>query len=156
MQRHAFEVQLAATEEFAADPGRGGPGRDHRAEPARLRRARSAPTSGRSPRLAGQLANARHLELDWAGHLPSMERPDVVTALLADSWSRVGAQRREGDHARTRQGAQRPVPAGAYGPHPDGRGNSLNLIVWFVITPSRPARCSLSEAEEGHAIGSAR
>ena len=34
--------------------------------------------------LAGALPHARHLELDWAGHLPSMERPDLINPLLLD------------------------------------------------------------------------
>jgi 3-oxoadipate enol-lactonase len=34
--------------------------------------------------LAGRIPGARHLDLDWAGHLPSMERPEVVTPLLID------------------------------------------------------------------------
>lgn len=34
--------------------------------------------------LAGLIPDARHLELPWAGHLPSLERPDEVTALLVD------------------------------------------------------------------------
>lgn len=32
--------------------------------------------------LAGVLPHARHLHLDWAGHLPSLERPDLTNALL--------------------------------------------------------------------------
>ena len=32
--------------------------------------------------LAGRLPQARHVTLDWAGHLPSLERPDVINALL--------------------------------------------------------------------------
>jgi 3-oxoadipate enol-lactonase len=35
-------------------------------------------------RLAGELADARHVELDWAGHLPSLERPEVINPLLID------------------------------------------------------------------------
>jgi pimeloyl-ACP methyl ester carboxylesterase len=27
---------------------------------------------------------APHVELPWAGHLPSLERPDVITAMIAD------------------------------------------------------------------------
>lgn len=34
--------------------------------------------------LAGAVPGARHVELPWAGHLPSMERPEETTALLAD------------------------------------------------------------------------
>jgi pimeloyl-ACP methyl ester carboxylesterase len=35
-------------------------------------------------RLSEQLANARHLELAWAGHLPSLERPDALNPVLID------------------------------------------------------------------------
>lgn len=84
MQRHAFEVQLAATEEFAPI----------RAETDLL--AITAPTllisGGRdladfrdiAAALSGRLADARHLELAWAGHLPSLERPDVVNPVVID------------------------------------------------------------------------
>jgi 3-oxoadipate enol-lactonase len=82
MQRHAFEVQLAAAEEF---------------EPIEVEfdvSAITAPTlliSGShdltdfreiADLLAGRIPDARHLELDWAGHLPSMERPDELNPLL--------------------------------------------------------------------------
>ncbi len=32
--------------------------------------------------LAGVLPDARHVPLDWAGHFPSLERPDVINPLL--------------------------------------------------------------------------
>jgi pimeloyl-ACP methyl ester carboxylesterase len=84
MQRHAFEVQLAAAEEFepisvAADPA-----------------AITAPSlivaGGHdfvdfrqiAVRLSEQVPDARHLELDWAGHLPSLERPDLLNPILLD------------------------------------------------------------------------
>lgn len=81
MQRHAFEVQLAA-EEF---------------EPATADfelSAIQAPclvVSGGhdmadfrqiATLLAGRLTDAQQAELPWAGHLPSMERPSAVTGLL--------------------------------------------------------------------------
>jgi 3-oxoadipate enol-lactonase len=84
MQRRAFEVQLAATEEFP---------------PIRVvtdLAAITAPSlliSGAhdledfrqiAVRLAGQLPRARHLELPWAGHLPSLERPDAINPILVD------------------------------------------------------------------------
>ncbi|GAA3946268.1 alpha/beta fold hydrolase [Actinoplanes auranticolor] len=82
MQRHAFEVQLAAVEEFpqpATEP-----------EVAAIT-ARTLLVSGAhdvidfretSAELAKRIPGAGHVELDWAGHLPSLERPDVVNPLL--------------------------------------------------------------------------
>jgi 3-oxoadipate enol-lactonase len=84
MQRHIFAVQGAGPEEFepiayATDPA-----------------AITAPTllvTGAhdfpdfreiAVELAGRIPGARHLELDWAGHLPSMERPDEINSLLLD------------------------------------------------------------------------
>ncbi|ELP69255.1 alpha/beta fold hydrolase [Streptomyces turgidiscabies] len=82
MQRHAFELQLAAAEEF---------------EPLEAvvdLAAVQAPClvlSGAhdladfrqiAARLPHLLANADHVELPWAGHLPSLERPSAVTELL--------------------------------------------------------------------------
>ncbi|TWP51986.1 alpha/beta fold hydrolase [Lentzea tibetensis] len=34
--------------------------------------------------LAHDIPGARHVHLDWAGHLPNLERPDAVNALLED------------------------------------------------------------------------
>jgi len=83
MQRHAFEIQLAA-EEF---------------EPITVEAdlsAVKAPTllvSGShdladfrqiAANLTSRLPNARHLELAWAGHLPSLERPEAVNPILID------------------------------------------------------------------------
>ncbi|MEV4642176.1 alpha/beta hydrolase [Actinoplanes sp. NPDC049548] len=90
MQRHAFEVQLAATEEqppIRVDT-----------DPARIT-ATSLVVSGAhdmsdfrtiATYLAGTVPAARHVELDWAGHLPSLERPDVVNTLLTDFLSAPG------------------------------------------------------------------
>jgi len=84
MQRHAFEVQLAATEEYA---------------PIRVEydvADITAPTlvvsggldfpdfSAIAAQLAERIPDARRVDLDWAGHLPSMERPDEINALLVD------------------------------------------------------------------------
>ncbi|MFF7158440.1 alpha/beta fold hydrolase [Streptomyces sp. NPDC008139] len=82
-QLNAYEVQLAA-EEF-----------DQLRPPYDLAavRAPSLVVSGAhdladyrqiAARLPGLLADAGHLELPWAGHLPSMERPAAVTHLLKD------------------------------------------------------------------------
>ena len=84
MQRHAFEVQLAGPDDVSQDP----------AEISLT--ALTMPVlvvSGAhdlvdfreiAVRLAGQLPSARHVELDWAGHLPSLERPEPVNRLLID------------------------------------------------------------------------
>ncbi|MEU4118540.1 alpha/beta hydrolase [Kitasatospora sp. NPDC028055] len=85
MQRHNFEVQWEAT---------GGPEQEE-TDLARI----TAPTlavagahdlpdyRAIAAELPGLLPNSRyvrHLELPWAGHLPSLERPAEVTALLTD------------------------------------------------------------------------
>jgi pimeloyl-ACP methyl ester carboxylesterase len=87
MQRHAFEVQLAA-EELQPEPQpvhanidvaaiavptlvvSGGRDLDH------FRRV--------AEQLAAEIPQATRRHLPWAGHLPSMERPDEVTDLLVD------------------------------------------------------------------------
>ncbi|MFG2734276.1 alpha/beta fold hydrolase [Streptomyces harbinensis] len=86
MQRRAFDVQLAA-EESGAQPSA--------AEPVRLSRIGAVPVLAVSgahdfpdfreiaASLPHELPNARHLELPWAGHLPSLERPAEVAGLLA-------------------------------------------------------------------------
>ncbi|MDC0767975.1 alpha/beta fold hydrolase [Streptomyces sp. HD] len=84
MQRHAFEVQLAAAEEFE-------PLEAHIDLTAIV--ARCLAVSGRhdvadfrqiAARLPDLLANAHHVELPWAGHLPSLERPSDVADLLIE------------------------------------------------------------------------
>jgi 3-oxoadipate enol-lactonase len=82
MQRHAFEVQLAAPEEY---------------EPVKVAvdlRAITAPSlvvSGAhdlpdfpliAARLTALLPGARPVELPWAGHLPTLERPQEMSAML--------------------------------------------------------------------------
>ncbi len=82
MQRHAFDVQLAAVEEFPPLRGETDP---------RAITARTLIVSGAhdvidfreiATELADEIPHARHIELDWAGHLPSLERPEVLTPLL--------------------------------------------------------------------------
>ncbi|EDY61996.1 alpha/beta hydrolase fold protein [Streptomyces pristinaespiralis ATCC 25486] len=106
MQRHAFEVQLAAEKEFAdavpaegsADdeetPGAGeaGAGPAQPAEPDLSRiDAPCLAVSGAhdvedfrqiAAGLPALIPGARHVELDWAQHLPSLERPAEVTRLI--------------------------------------------------------------------------
>jgi 3-oxoadipate enol-lactonase len=84
MQRHAFEVQLAPAEEV--EPIRAA--YDVSAVAALtllLSGAHDLPDFQRiAAELAGRLPDARHLHLDWAGHLPSLERPDAFNALLVE------------------------------------------------------------------------
>jgi len=84
MQRHAFDVQLAAEDEYPTND-----------VPFSLSTV-TAPTlvvSGAkdlpefldvAERLGGQLPDARTVELPWAGHLPTLERPDELNTLLTD------------------------------------------------------------------------
>jgi 3-oxoadipate enol-lactonase len=82
MQRHAFEIQLAAPEEY---------------EPAEVAvdlRAITAPSLVISvakdmpdfrliaTRLTALLPGAQAVELPWAGHLPTLERPQELSAML--------------------------------------------------------------------------
>lgn len=84
MQQHAFEVQLAATEEFGqikvdTDPS------DVTAPTLLVTGAHDFPDFRRiADHLADRIAGARRLDLPWAGHLPALERPDELNALLID------------------------------------------------------------------------
>lgn len=88
MQRRAFEVQLAADE---LDP----PPQPERVEvdPAAIAVPTLVVTGGHDfagfsaigDHLAATIPGAERLHLDWAGHLPAMERPDAVLALLLDT-----------------------------------------------------------------------
>ncbi|GGT57166.1 alpha/beta fold hydrolase [Streptomyces purpureus] len=94
MQRHAFDIQLAAdaeAEEQGAEEAQ-----EAQEDPAVDLGRITAPTLAVSGAhdvsdfremartLAATLPAARHVELPWAGHLPSMERPKETTALLLD------------------------------------------------------------------------
>ncbi|WP_175439297.1 alpha/beta fold hydrolase [Streptomyces vilmorinianum] len=95
MQRRAFDVQLAAPEEF--DPVGAGVG------PADLARI-DVPVlvvSGAhdvgdfqeiAKRLAAALPDAQHLHLDWAGHLPALERPEETAGLLVEFLTEAGGE----------------------------------------------------------------
>ncbi|MFJ5552797.1 alpha/beta fold hydrolase [Streptomyces sp. NPDC093225] len=108
MQRHAFEVQLAAwalaqaaaAEEAGAaapEPAEGAEGAEQSEEPAEpaldLSRIEApclvvggahdvAEFRTAAAGLPGVLPRARHVELAWAGHLPSLERPAETAELL--------------------------------------------------------------------------
>ncbi|MFI8456137.1 alpha/beta fold hydrolase [Kitasatospora sp. NPDC085464] len=82
MQRHAFDVQMEATV---------GPDKEEvdlssvTAPALAVGGAHDLPDFREiAATLAAVLPNARHLELPWAGHLPSLERPEETTALLLD------------------------------------------------------------------------
>ena len=84
MQRHAFDVQLAAAEEFP--PLRTEPEVSAITAPTLLVSGRHDVRDFRdiAAQLAERIPGARHVELEWAGHLPSLERPDRVTPMLLE------------------------------------------------------------------------
>lgn len=94
MQRRAFEVQLAAPVEPEPDePDDPPPDADLHAITAPslvVSGAKDLPDFRLiAARLAALLPGARQVELPWAGHLPTLERPrelsDMLTAFLADA-----------------------------------------------------------------------
>jgi pimeloyl-ACP methyl ester carboxylesterase len=82
MQRHAFEVQMAAAEEY--EPAEVAVDLDAITAPSLLvSGAMDLPDFPLiAAELAGLLPDARLVELPWAGHLPTLERPDEMTQLL--------------------------------------------------------------------------
>jgi pimeloyl-ACP methyl ester carboxylesterase len=81
MQRHAFEVQLAGDDvapiRVDTDPSA------ITAPCLLVSGAHDLPDFRQiAADLANRLTNARHVELDWAGHLPSLERPEALNPLL--------------------------------------------------------------------------
>ncbi|MDR3081787.1 MAG: alpha/beta hydrolase [Streptomyces sp.] len=84
MQRHAFEVQLADTMEIEPT--------ETEFDLTSIQAPCLAVSGGHdlvdfrdiAALLPELLPDARHLELPWAGHLPSLERPSVVTHALLD------------------------------------------------------------------------
>ncbi|WP_338677136.1 alpha/beta hydrolase [Streptomyces sp. SCSIO 30461] len=94
MQRHAFEVQLAA--HYAAQAAAAAPVEAAEAAPERpfdltAVEARTLVVTGAhdvddfrtmGTLIADGISGAHRVELPWAGHLPSLERPDEVSALL--------------------------------------------------------------------------
>jgi 3-oxoadipate enol-lactonase len=103
MQRQAFEVQLAAVEEF--EPIRAEVDLSAITAPSLLVSGAHDLADFRqiAVLLSDRLADARHVELAWAGHLPSMERPDEVNPLLIEflqqTWPPSEAIRYEGGDA---------------------------------------------------------
>jgi 3-oxoadipate enol-lactonase len=83
MQSHAFKIQLAA-EEF--EPIGAETDLSAITAPSLLISGGHDFTDFRqiAVHLSHELADARHLELAWAGHLPSLERPDALNPLLID------------------------------------------------------------------------
>jgi 3-oxoadipate enol-lactonase len=84
MQRNAFDVQLAAGEDADFD---------HRdVDPSAIVAPTLVISGGHdlphfrqvATALADRIPDAEHIELEWAGHLPSLERPDEVGDLLID------------------------------------------------------------------------
>jgi pimeloyl-ACP methyl ester carboxylesterase len=88
MQRHAFEVQLAAAEEF--DSIKVDIDLSAVTAPSLLIYGSHDFADFRqiAVELSEQLADARLLELAWAGHLPSLERPDALNPVLIDFLAR--------------------------------------------------------------------
>lgn len=84
MQRHAFDVQLAAGEDINQEAG---PDVDLAAITARTLVVSGGQDLDHfraiANHLAGHIPGAKHVQLGWAGHLPNLERPDEVTALVA-------------------------------------------------------------------------
>jgi pimeloyl-ACP methyl ester carboxylesterase len=84
MQRHAFDVQLAVADDIDSVKV------DYEvsavtAPTLLLSGAHDLPDFRRiAEELAGRLPRARHVTLDWAGHLPSLERPAAFNELLVD------------------------------------------------------------------------
>ncbi|MFW5417888.1 alpha/beta fold hydrolase [Nocardiopsis sp. CNT-189] len=82
MQRHAFEVQASAAEEFEPEEAEVDPAAV-RAPCLAVSGAHDLPDFRRSAaRLPDLIAGAEHVELPWAGHLPGLERPSEVAELL--------------------------------------------------------------------------
>ncbi|MFJ3609087.1 MULTISPECIES: alpha/beta fold hydrolase [Streptomyces] len=94
MQRRAFELQLPVPEELEARPS-GVTEDDLRGVtvPALVVTGAHDVPDFRAigAKTAALLPAARHVTLDWAGHLPSLERPEETLALLTDYLSGLNA-----------------------------------------------------------------
>lgn len=85
MQRHAFDVQLAAGDDINEEAG---PAIDLAAITARTLVVSGGQDLDHfraiANHLAGHIPGARHTQLGWAGHLPNLERPAETTALISE------------------------------------------------------------------------
>jgi 3-oxoadipate enol-lactonase len=82
MQQRAFDLQLAASEEFELPPAEVDLSAV-RAPCLALSGAHDLPDFREiAASLPSLFPDTRHVELPWAGHLPSLERPGEVTPLL--------------------------------------------------------------------------
>lgn len=87
MQRRAFDVQLAAPEEFGpVDSGVTAGDLAGVVVPCLVvSGAHDVPDFREmARRLAAVLPDTQHIDLDWAGHLPALERPEETGALIAE------------------------------------------------------------------------
>ncbi|MFG2643215.1 alpha/beta fold hydrolase [Streptomyces sp. NPDC048370] len=106
MQRRAFEVQLAAPEEFGpVDPGVGAADLAGIDVPCLVvSGAHDVPDFREmATRLTAVLPDAQHVDLDWAGHLPALERPEETAELLAE-YLTDGSGTRDATTARAEPG----------------------------------------------------
>jgi 3-oxoadipate enol-lactonase len=84
MQRHALEVQLAAGDDAEFDRRDVDPGAID-SPTLVVSGARDLPHFRQvAVELGDRIPDSEHLELEWARHLPSLERPDLVTGLLLE------------------------------------------------------------------------
>jgi 3-oxoadipate enol-lactonase len=92
--RHALEVQLAAPEEFA--PVEVAVDLPAITAPSLVvAGAKDLPDFGQiAAELAGLLPAGRLVELAWAGHLPTLERPQELSAMLVAFLREAGWARR--------------------------------------------------------------
>jgi pimeloyl-ACP methyl ester carboxylesterase len=85
MQHHAFKVQLGAGDDIHQEAG---PDIDLEAVSAHTLIVSGGQDLDHfravANHLAGRIPGAKHTQLGWAGHPPNLERPDEVTALIAD------------------------------------------------------------------------
>ncbi|MFC8798464.1 alpha/beta fold hydrolase [Promicromonospora sp. NPDC057138] len=85
MQRQAFQIQLGAGDDIHQQAG---PAIDLGAITARTLIVSGGQDLDHfravANHLAGRIPGAKHTQLGWAGHLPNLERPEEVTALITD------------------------------------------------------------------------